>query len=51
MSDTSVTKVDSHSSPKGAMGQKYLASGVYIAMRLWEDEPPGQTCGAVAARL
>jgi hypothetical protein len=23
------------------MGQKYLASGVHIAMRLWEDEPPG----------
>jgi quercetin dioxygenase-like cupin family protein len=22
------------------MGQKYLASGVHVAMRLWEDEPP-----------
>jgi quercetin dioxygenase-like cupin family protein len=41
MSDTSVTKVDSQFSPKGAMGQKYLASGVHIAMRLWEDEQPG----------
>jgi quercetin dioxygenase-like cupin family protein len=42
MSDTSVTKVDSQFSPKGAMGQKYLASGVHIAMRLWEDEQPGE---------
>jgi len=24
------------------MGQKYLASGVHIAMRLWEDEQPGR---------
>lgn len=23
------------------MGQKYLASGVKISMRLWEDEKPG----------
>jgi quercetin dioxygenase-like cupin family protein len=23
------------------MGQKYLASGIEVAMRLWEDEPPG----------
>ncbi len=41
MSDTSVTKVSSKSSPKGAMGQKYLASGVKMSMRLWEDEQPG----------
>jgi quercetin dioxygenase-like cupin family protein len=42
MADTTVTKVDSKFSPTGAMGQKYLASGVHIAMRLWEDEPPGK---------
>lgn len=42
MSDTSVTKIDSHSSPKGEMGQKYLASGVKISMRLWENEQPGE---------
>jgi quercetin dioxygenase-like cupin family protein len=41
MADTTVTKVDSEFSPRGPMGQKYLASGVHIAMRLWEDEPPG----------
>ncbi len=39
MSDTSVTKVDSAHSPKGEMGQTYLASGVSLAMRLWEKEP------------
>lgn len=37
-SDTTVTKVDSRHSPTGAMGQKYLASGVHVAMRLWEEE-------------
>lgn len=40
MGETTVTKVDSRSSPKGAMGQKYLASGKRAAMRLWEDEEP-----------
>ena len=42
MGDTSVTKVSSAHSPQGAMGQKYLASGVHVAMRLWEAEPPGE---------
>lgn len=42
MSDTSVTKVQSKYSPRGAMGQKYLASGVHVAMRLWENEQPGE---------
>lgn len=40
MTDKSITKVNSASSPKGEMGQKYLASGVNISMRLWEDEKP-----------
>ena len=42
MGDRSITKVDSRHSPRGAMGQKYLASGVAVAMRLWEDEPPAE---------
>ncbi|MFP2896680.1 cupin domain-containing protein [Corallococcus sp. 4LFB] len=42
MGDTSVKKVESRHSPKGEMGQKYLASGVRVAMRLWEDEPPAE---------
>ena len=39
MSDTTVTKVDSRHSPHGALGQKYLASGVHVSMRLWEEGP------------
>ena len=41
-SDTTIKKVDSRHSPLGEMGQKYLASGVSLAMRLWENEEPGQ---------
>ena len=40
--DTTIKKIDSSHSPTGDMGQKYLASGVSVAMRLWEDEEPGQ---------
>lgn len=39
MHDTSITKVNSHFSPTGKMGQKYLASGVNLSMRLWNEEP------------
>ena len=39
MADTTVTKVNSAYSPHGRMGQKYLASGVHVAMRLWEEAP------------
>ncbi|MBV8882475.1 MAG: cupin domain-containing protein [Chroococcidiopsidaceae cyanobacterium CP_BM_RX_35] len=42
VSDTSVKKVDSTHSPKGELGQKYLASGKTVSMRLWEDEQPGE---------
>ncbi len=41
MADTSVKKVQSDHSPIGSMGQKYLASGVGVAMRLWEKLPTG----------
>ena len=37
--DTSVVKLDSSRSPRGPMGEKYLASGVRVSMRLWEAEP------------
>ena len=43
MNDTSVTKVSSEYSPEGKLGQKYLASGVTLSMRLWTDEEPGDT--------
>lgn len=37
--DTSVKKIDSSHSPSGKMGQRYLASGTRLAMRLWEKGP------------
>jgi len=42
MADTSVTKVDGERSPVGRMGQRYLASGVRLSMRLWRDQEPGE---------
>jgi quercetin dioxygenase-like cupin family protein len=42
MTDTSVKKVDSAYSPKGQLGQKYLASGKTVSMRLWENEQPDE---------
>ena len=42
MGDTSVTKVSATNAPTGKMGQKYLAVGVNLSMRLWEDESPGE---------
>lgn len=42
MPDTSVKKVNSEYSPQGEMGQKYLASGKTIAMRLWQNEQPDE---------
>lgn len=41
MPDTTVVKVDAAYSPKGPEGQKYLASGRALSMRLWEKEAPG----------
>jgi mannose-6-phosphate isomerase-like protein (cupin superfamily) len=37
--DTSVVKLDASRSPRGEMGEKYLASGIRVSMRLWEAEP------------
>ena len=39
MADSSVKKVDADYSPTGAMGQKYLASGKSVSMRLWDEAP------------
>src|SRR5689334_22782882 len=39
MVDTTVTKVSSAHSPRGEHGQKYLASGKSLAMRLWQESP------------
>ncbi|ALI99805.1 cupin domain-containing protein [Rufibacter tibetensis] len=43
MSDTTVTKIDGAFSPKGEDGEKYLASGKTVSMRLWEKEQPDDT--------
>ncbi len=43
MRDKSVTKVSAATAPKGQMGQKYLAAGIGLSMRLWEDEQPGES--------
>lgn len=42
MTDTTIKKVEAHSSPHGDMGQTYLASGKQVSMRLWENEQPGE---------
>ncbi len=42
MPDTTVKKVDSAGSPRGDMGQVYLASGVRVGMRLWDAVEPGE---------
>ncbi len=41
MADTSVTKVEATTAPQGPEGQKYLASGRSLSMRLWEGEAGG----------
>ncbi len=40
MADTTVKKVHSQDSPRGKMGQKYLATGKSMSMRLWENAEP-----------
>lgn len=42
MPDTTLKKVESESSPRGEMGQKYLVSGKRVSMRLWVQEPGGK---------
>jgi quercetin dioxygenase-like cupin family protein len=39
MTDTTVKKVSAAHSPKGEMGQTYLASGKRLSMRLWRTGP------------
>ena len=42
MADTSVIKINSRLSPRGGKGQKYLATGISMAMRLWDEEGPAE---------
>ena len=48
MGDTTIIKVSSAHSPTGEMGQKYLASGKNIAMRMWENEQPAEPKAATS---
>jgi len=48
MGDTTVTKIDSSHSPRGPGGEKYLASGVRVSMRLWEEQPGSNSREGVA---
>jgi quercetin dioxygenase-like cupin family protein len=41
MTDTSVIKVDKAHAPRGPEGQRYLANGRALSMRLWEQERAG----------
>ena len=40
MPDTTIKKVDAEHAPEGPEGQKYLADGVTLSMRLWEKALP-----------
>ena len=42
MSNTTITTVNSSTAPKGEMGQKYLAAGANVAMRIWQNEQPAE---------
>ena len=39
MADSTAKKVDTARAPNGVQGQKYLASGKHVAMRLWDVAP------------
>jgi len=41
VSETTVKKVNAASAPRGEMGQRYLASGKTVSMRLFDQEPAG----------
>lgn len=41
--NATIKKVSSQTSPRGDMGQTYLASGKRVSMRLWESEKPQST--------
>lgn len=43
MTDTTIKKIDSSTSPTGPEGQRYLATGTRMAMRLWNREEPSET--------
>jgi quercetin dioxygenase-like cupin family protein len=42
MSERNVDKASDERASQGQMGQRYLASGESLSMRLWENEQPGE---------
>jgi hypothetical protein len=50
MTDTTVTKIDSSHSPTGTMEQKYLASGVHVALFAYSVLSAGSNCSTVSRR-
>ncbi|HLL57195.1 MAG TPA: hypothetical protein VK359_04655 [Rubrobacteraceae bacterium] len=38
--EKNVDKVDAERASRGEMGQRYLASGESVSMRLWDGEEP-----------
>lgn len=40
--EKNVDKVNEAQASQGEMGQRYLASGETVSMRLWENEQPGE---------
>ncbi|WP_407518873.1 cupin domain-containing protein [Methylobacterium oryzisoli] len=40
MTETTIKKVSGATSPHGPQGERYLASGKHVSMRLWENEAP-----------
>ena len=41
MTDSSASRIDIAKSQQGPQGQRYLASGEAISMRLWDEVPAG----------
>ena len=48
MGDTTIMKVQGRHSPHGELGQKYLATGKNVAMRIWENVEPHEPKEPVA---
>ncbi|MBE9079013.1 cupin domain-containing protein [Romeria aff. gracilis LEGE 07310] len=48
MGNPNLETVNQQQAPAGGMGQQYLAQGDAIAMRLWQDEQPGESKPSVS---
>ena len=48
MAEKNVDKASVEQAPRGQMGQRYLASGESVSMRLWDGEEPDETKPEVA---